>query len=263
MAAGSIVVDLLMRTGSFETDTARAGKSLRRLQKEADDLQRAFKASFAGNLLADFAQQIGSTLARLPGEILRSLDSFNDLSDATGDSVENLSALEDVALRTGTSMDVASDAVIKLNKALEEARKDKDSAAGQAIKNLGLDIDALFKLSPVERLQAVGKALNGFGGENKLAYNMALLGKSVRETAPLLKDLGESGELVGRVSTKTAQEVEKFNKELFNLQKDAVDFSRSVATPIVTGLNDIIARFREGTKEGNSFWASILGGIGR
>lgn len=257
MAAGSIVVDLLMRTGSFETDTARAGKSLKRLQKEADDLKRAFKASFAGNLLADFAQQLGSRLAQLPGEVLRSIDSFNDLSDATGESVENLSALEDVALRTGTSMDTASDALIKLNKALEEARKEKDSPAAQAIRNLGLEITDLVKLSPVERLQAVGRALNEFGGENKLAYNMALLGKSVRETAPLLKDLGESGALVGTVSTQTAQEVEKFNKELFALQKNATDVARSLAGPIVTAINETAAAFRKSQAEGESWWKFI------
>lgn len=257
MAAGSIIVDLLMRTGSFETDTARAAKSLKRLQKESDDLRRAFKASFAGNLLADFASQIGTRLAQLPGEILRSIDSFNDLSDATGESVENLSALEDVALRTGTSMDVASDALIKLNKALEEARRDKDSTAAQAIRNLGLEITQLQKLSPVERLQAVGRALNEFGGENKLAYNMTLLGKSVRETAPLLKDLGESGTLVGTVSTETAQEVEKFNKELFALQKNATDVARSIAGPIVTAINETAAAFRKSRADGESWWTFL------
>ena len=254
MAAGSIVVDLLMRTGSFETDTARAAKSLKRLQKEADDLKRAFKASFAGNLLADFAQQLGASLARLPGTVLRSIDSFNDLSDATGETIEKLSALEDVAARNGTSFDTASDALIKLNKALEEGRKDSESAAGQAIRNLGLDIKELIKLSPVERLQAVGKALNSFSGENKLAYNMALLGKSVRETAPLLKDLGESGALVGTLSTQAAQEVEKFNKELFALEKNATDVARSLAGPIVSAINETAAAFRKSRADGESWW---------
>lgn len=257
MAAGSIVVDLLMRTGSFETDTARAAKSLKRLQKEADDLKRAFKASFAGNLLADFTQHLGARLAQLPGEILRSLDAFNDLSDATGESVENLSALEDVALRTGTSMDTASDALIKLNKALEEARKDKDSTAAQAIRNLGLEITELSKLSPVERLQAVGKALNGFGGENKLAYNMALLGKSVRETAPLLKDLGEAGALNATVTKRQAEEAEKFNKELFALQKNATDAARSLAGPVISAINETAAAFRKSQAEGESWWTFI------
>lgn len=257
MAAGSIVVDLLMRTGSFETDTARAAKSLKRLQKEADDLKRAFKASFAGNLLADFAQQLGASLARLPGTVLRSIDSFNDLSDATGETIEKLSALEDVAARNGTSFDTASDALIKLNKALEEGRKDSESAAGQAIRNLGLDIKELIKLSPVERLQAVGKELNSFSGENKLAYNMALLGKSVRETAPLLKDLGESGALVGTLSTQAAQEVEKFNKELFALEKNATDVARSLAGPIVTAINETAAAFRKSRADGESWWRFI------
>jgi hypothetical protein len=263
MAAGSIVVDLLMRTGSFETDTARAAKSLKRLQKEADDLKRAFKASFAGNLLADFAQQIGTRLAQLPGEILRSLDAFNDLSDATGESVENLSALEDVALRTGTSMDTASDALIKLNKALEEARKDKDSTAAQAIRNLGLEITELAKLSPVERLQAVGRALNGFGGENRLAYNMALLGKGVRETAPLLKDLGEAGALNATVTKRQAEEAEKFNKEIFALSKNATDAGRALLGPLIGALNATAEAYRRAREEGVGFLEFALRRIGK
>lgn len=49
MAAASIIVDLLMRTGSFETDTKRAESSLRRLQKTSVDVTsslRGLAASF-------------------------------------------------------------------------------------------------------------------------------------------------------------------------------------------------------------------------
>ena len=35
MAAGSIIIDLLMKTGSFETDSKRAEKRLREMEKTA------------------------------------------------------------------------------------------------------------------------------------------------------------------------------------------------------------------------------------
>jgi len=43
MAAGSIVVELIAKTGSFSTDTGRAEKSLNRLKKEAADVTGVFK----------------------------------------------------------------------------------------------------------------------------------------------------------------------------------------------------------------------------
>lgn len=241
----------------------RASRVLQQLRREMADLQGSTVAlrGALGVLGGAFAGAFSvAGLVGLTRSVANGLDKLNDLADTTGDTVENLSALEDVALRTGTSMDTASDAVIKLNKALDDARKDKGSAAGQAIRNLGLEVDALLKLSPVERLQAVGRALNSFDGENKLFYNLTLLGKGARELAPLLKDIGEAGKLVPTVTAQAAQEAEKFNKELSALGKNATDAGRAILGPLITGLNDVIGRFREGTKEGGSFWTSVLGG---
>ena len=52
--------------------------------------------------------------------VLDGLDALNDWKDATGASIENLSALEGVARRTGTSMDTVGQAVLKLNQGLKE-----------------------------------------------------------------------------------------------------------------------------------------------
>jgi len=47
MAAGSIVVDLLMRTGSFETDTERARKSLKKFESTVDSVAKTVVLKFA------------------------------------------------------------------------------------------------------------------------------------------------------------------------------------------------------------------------
>ena len=46
MAAGSIVVDLLMRTGAFETDTKRAEKALKKFEAEAKKVGAAVGVAF-------------------------------------------------------------------------------------------------------------------------------------------------------------------------------------------------------------------------
>jgi hypothetical protein len=242
----------------------------------ANDKASAAFAKVRGELsaMSATASKVSSTFAAIGGALgaglsvgaittwLRStingLDALNDLADATGESVEKLSALEDVALRTGTSMDTASAAVIKLNKALIEGSRDGDSEAARAVKNLGLNIKDLMALSPVERLQAVGKALNSFEGENKLEYTLALLGKSTREVAPLLKDLAEAGELNATVTKEQADQAERFNKELFAMEKNVLDLSRAFAGPLAARFNETIKILKEGTKEAKGFWETLL-----
>jgi tape measure domain-containing protein len=46
MAAASIIIDLLMKTGSFETDTQRAGRALQKLNKQTKDSATAIAGEF-------------------------------------------------------------------------------------------------------------------------------------------------------------------------------------------------------------------------
>lgn len=52
MSAGSIVIDLLMRTGSFVTDTQRASKQLKQFKKDALDTASSIKGQLIGALAA-------------------------------------------------------------------------------------------------------------------------------------------------------------------------------------------------------------------
>jgi hypothetical protein len=173
------------------------------------------------------------------------VDSLNDLADATGSSVENLSALEDVALRTGSSAEVAGDAVIKLNKALADASQNPTSGAAQVIRELGLSVEELRQLDPVEALQQISIAFQGVADNGeKGRYLLELTGKSVRELAPLMKDLAESGQLQAKVTAEQAAAAETLNKSFAALRKDALDLSRSIAIPLVEALNQVAGAFR-------------------
>ena len=177
------------------------------------------------------------------------LDRLNDLKDASGASIENLSALEDVAIRTGTSMDTVSTAVIKLNKALSAAKPDTEIAS--AFEAIGLSAEKLKALDPAEALLQTGVALSKYADDgDKARVVQIILGKSLKEVAPLLKDLAEKGRLVATVTTAQAEEAEKFNKELFNLQKNSIDSARALSGPLIESLNILIAKFREGKAAG-------------
>lgn len=258
MAAGSIILELLMRTGSFVTDTDRAAKSLKKLQKEADATKAAFKGSFAGNLLADFAQQFGTKLATLPGQVLESVDAFNDLRDATGASVENISAIDRVARETGVGFDVVSSSLIKLNKALGDAKPGSD--AEQAIQAIGLNVKELKALDPAEALRRIAVALSGFADDgNKARITQELFGKSLKEVAPLLVDLAKQNELVAKTTTEQAQAVEDFRKLLFGLSAASTDSARALVNDLLPAVNKIIKAFLDGKETGESFFDAIFG----
>lgn len=196
-------------------------------------------------------------LANMARETQVAIDGFNDLSDATGSSIENVSALDRVARATGGTFEQVSSILVKFNQVLKDA--DPKSGAASVFKSLNLDLAELKRLDPAEALRRTAVALSGFADDgNKARAVQELFGKSVKDAAPFLKDLAESGQLVGTVSKESAEEVDRFNKQLAQLQANATDAGRSLSIGLITEINRVIDRFKEGQKEGKSFLEIIF-----
>jgi tape measure domain-containing protein len=85
MAAASIIVDLLMRTGSFETDTKRAESSLRRLQKTSTDVTaslRGLAASFGLGFSVVGLVNLTDQYTKLTAQLKLSTSSLKEFNDA-------------------------------------------------------------------------------------------------------------------------------------------------------------------------------------
>ncbi len=185
------------------------------------------------------------------------VDRLNDMADATGASIENLSALEDIAARNGTSVDTVATAMVRFNKVLADAQQPGGQAAN-ILEQIGLNARALQDLDPAEALRQTAVALSRFADDgNKARLVQELFGKSIGEVAPMLKDLAEQQTLNAKVTTEQAKAAEQFNKELFAMQKNVLDLSRDMAGPLISSLNALIAKFREGSREGRGFWATL------
>lgn len=240
MALATLSVDLVAKMASF---TADMGKAARESERTAERISRAF-----GGLKTAAAGLVGAIslggIAALSKQAIDSIDALNDLRDATGASIENLSALEDVAARTGTSFDAVGAGLVKFNATLKDAKPGSDTEA--AFKALNLSLADLKALDPAEALRQTAVALSQFADDgNKARLVQELFGKSVREIAPFLKDLAEQGSLVAKVTTEQAEAAEKFNQELFGLQKNAQDAARALASDLVIGINRAATAFRE------------------
>lgn len=243
----------LSADGAAQTQSAMDSvrQSLQRLDKQGG--VTAVSLGDVGAAVGRFASLVGLagglSLAGLVGfakQVADGVDNLNDLRDATGASIENLSALEDIALRTGTSVDVAGDAVVKLNKSLNDAGQNPKSGAAQVIRDLGLSVEELRKLDPVEALQQIAIAFEGVAVDGeKGRHLLELTGKSVKELAPLMKDLAEAGRLNVTVTAQQAEEAERLNKTWSSLKKDGLDLARSVAIPLVEALNQMAGAFKD------------------
>jgi len=174
---------------------------------------------------------------------INAIDAFNDLKDATGASIENISALEDVALRTGTSFDTVQGALIKFNAALNNAKPGSD--AEKSFDAIGLSIKELKNLDPAEALLKTSQALAGFADDgDKARFVQEQFGKSIKEVAPFLKDLAEKGKLVATVTTEQAEAAENFNKALFGMQKNAQDAARALTNALLPALTSVLNGFQ-------------------
>jgi len=174
---------------------------------------------------------------------VKAIDSFNDLADATGASVENISALDRVARETGGNFDTVSTSLIKFNAALKNTDGDNSGAAA-ALKAIGLSAKELKAIDPAEALLQTAVALAGFADDgNKARLTQELFGKSLAEVAPLLKDLAEKGALVKSTTTEQAAAAETFNKQLFKLKANSEDAARAMTSSLVPALNEVLEAF--------------------
>lgn len=211
------------------------------LEKKANDLRTSFGSGLTAQITAALAP--AAVVAFVTG-VARGIDALNDLSDATGASVENISALENVAARTGTSFDAVGTSLVKFNAALNEAKP--GSQVSEVLKSLGLDAKRLKELDPAEALRQTAIALSRFADDgNKARAVQELFGKSLREVAPFLKDLATQGELVATVTSKQAAEAEKFAHSLDALAKNSKDSARSLVGDLLPALNNVLETFQK------------------
>lgn len=240
MAIATLSVDLVARLASFESDLKKATTVA---ERQAQAMANAFGVVKAGVVGLVSALSVDA-LATFVTRTVNGVDALNDLADATGASIENLSALEDIARRTGSNMETVGSAVIKLNKALSDAKPDSD--IGRAFKALNLNVAELKTLDPAEALRRVAVAMSGFADDNKKAYVVQeLFGKSLREVAPLLNDLAKATKLTGTVTTEQALAAEKFNQQLANLSKNSEDAARNLLGRFLPAVNKVLEQFNQ------------------
>lgn len=234
MAAGSIIIDLLMRTGSFVTDTKRAAKQLKDFQKDVASTASSLKTQLVGALAT-------AGIALSFDSLVQGAAKFKDLEEEIGASAESIASLSVAAATAGVDIDAIAAASLKLTKNLSGV-DDESKAAGAALTALGIPIEEFKRLDPVQRIDALSKAFAGFAdGPEKASVAIALFGKSGAEQLKVFKALEEQG---GRQVILTQEQIEladAFADRQARLTATFKAYSQVAATDVLPALNDLTA----------------------
>ncbi|NBQ13103.1 MAG: hypothetical protein EBU31_00470 [Proteobacteria bacterium] len=240
------------------TDIRKVADTMQRLDAASAIATRGLTSLAGGFRVLSGVAVTGGVAAGLTG-IVRGLDALNDAADATGASLNNLAGLERLARINGGNLDQVTSAIVKLNQQLNGS-DGSDSKSAIALKALGLEVDKLKQLDPADAIVQVGRALNQFADDgDKARLAQILFGKSLRELAPLLNDIGASTGEYAVESAKAAQEAEKFAKNAAQLGFVFEGFGRSLVGPVLEGLNAFIDRVRVAQRAGQGLAGSLIG----
>lgn len=243
MALGQLVVRLGLDAADFTQGMSRSEAEAQRFAaKLASDITSAATAVTVG--LGAIA--VGAAAAfKLINDQVENIAAFQQLSEKIGDTAQNLASLKTASDVSGTSMESIAAASVKLTAALSKTDEEGQGAA-KAIKALGLDFNDFKKLSPVEQIDAVALAMNGFeDGANKTAVAVALWGKSGADMIPLLNDLAEGSQRQITLTQDQITAADNFSKSIARLTSDAGTLKQQLAAQLLPTLQDLLTAFTQ------------------
>jgi len=181
-------------------------------------------------------------------------DQMQDLSDATGFSVERIAALNEAFINGGGSSESASQALSKFALTLEDLREGNDKTLG-SFNKLGISLEDIKSRNPEQLFQLVAEKLAGVTDESqRLAIAQEILGKSfkgVNVDANFVKTFTEGGQKSKEMAESIAsaeKATQAFNKSLQQIQ---IVFLK-VIQPLLDGFVAMIDLFKDinkGVKE--------------
>lgn len=262
--AGSIVVDLLMKTGSFVTDTQRAEKSMKSMERTAAGVSKGIVAGFTaigavvGGAIAAFAS-VDAAIQGLSNAI-NAADRIDELSARFSISTETLSGWGYAAKMTGSDLEGLVGIIPKFSKNIADASK-VGSEADKTFKALGISVkDQAGNLRSFEDL--LPEVQNRFAGMNnettKTALAMQLFGKSGSEFLEFLslgadgmRTMEERARSLGIViDADTAGAAAEFNDRVDDLRAATQGWFTQLAGELLPTLTDLTTQLVDVAREG-------------
>ncbi len=267
MSIGTITVDLLARTGSFETDTNRAAKIARKRAQEIDDAFAKAGKAIGLSLAA------GATAAAVAFK--STVDRMDELSKAAARAsmpTEDFSRLAYAADLADVSLQDLQGSMGKLSKAQGDAARGAGEQA-KAFEALGIsykNADGSLRNTRDVFFDFADRFQEFEGSPEIVTLGMNLFGRSFQNLIPLLKDgaqglkdAGIEADALGiTLSTKAGKNAEAFNDNITRLTKSVEGLKIELFSGLIPQLDGVIERFLAATREGLNFVDAIDVAIG-
>ena len=249
MAAGSIVIDLLMKTGSFETDTKKAEKRLKELEKTAKEWASA---------TATAATAAATAFAYFTKQSIDNMDKMYKMSQMAGVTTESLTSMGYAAQLSGVNQEDLTASLVKLSNKLSEAQAGAEDATA-AFKTIGIN-PKLFKSADDAMLALAERFASFEDGANKTALAIEFFGRSGAQLIPFLnagrdgiEDLRKEAKRLGVVfNDDAAKSAEQFNDNVERLKVGLQGLINTITIDLLPALNQFVTGLNNISQ--TSFW---------
>lgn len=251
MAAGSIVIELLMKTGSFITDSDRASKRLKQFEKEAKEAGTAIGVAVSAAVTATAAL------------LKNSIDAMDDLSKAAQRANTTTEEFSKLAYGAGLADVAIEDLQTSLGRLAKAQAAALDPATQQAKVFSALGISITDAAGNLRDTTDVFKDFADVFEQQKgspeiIAAGMAVFGKSFQTLIPLLKDgsaglkdaADEAAAFGQVVSTEAGANAEQFNDNLDRMRMFVTGVANAVAADLLPDLVNLQEGFLDGARDG-------------
>ncbi|NGR09403.1 hypothetical protein G5B41_17825, partial [bacterium SGD-2] len=241
--AGSIVLDLLARTGSFITDMDRARKKVGEFDNDLKGMvARLDRASIA---LAGVAAAAAGGWVALTMQTVKAMDATAKMAQQIGVTTESLTSLRFAAQQFANVSDQTFDmALRRMTRRIEEAAQGSGGAK-TAFEAMGLSAKELARLSPDQQFMRIADAMQKTDTQaQRLKNTMAIFDT---EGMPLVnalsqgsKELERNIELATRygvvLSTEAARSAEQLTDNLSRLSSIQDGMRQQLTTAMLPAL---------------------------
>ncbi len=206
-----------------------------------------------GTFLEKAFREVAHAAADWAKETVHAAAQLNDLSAATGSSVEALSQITNSFKVSGVGGDALAQALQRLSVGLS-GTDEESQRSSKALNLLGVTAR-----DPAEALKQLAQTLDQYAdGANKAAIVQAALGRGAERLLPALKDLAAQHDLVASVTAEQANQANELERSMRQLSVRSGELARSLLSTLVPALNEIIARFSAAKQGGLDFYDSFV-----
>ncbi|QDH59489.1 phage tail tape measure protein [Pandoraea pnomenusa] len=251
MTIGTITVDLLAKTGSFETDVNRAAKLA---EKRAKEIDAAFARLGVGIGLGLTAA--GGAAVLIGKNAIDQLAALDDAAQKTGASVENLSKIQQSTMAFNHNFDEVDSAISRLAKGMATV-DDESNKTNKALAALGVSAkDAGGSLrDPAQVLIDVAKSLQNYqDGAAKTALVTDLFGKSGANLLPVLNDMADSVDSFTGATKESAAQAAAFQDNVSKLTGQLKTLAQEVVSDVLPTLNSLFDTLQNIRKTSLTGW---------